>query len=256
MNIEDLTKSQLLLLMLLMSFVTSVATGILTVSLLDQVPPIVTQTVNRIVEHTVETAVPAQTAAVVKATPAVLAPTTEDLTIAALSALSARTVYIYSDKTGTTTPALAIGVYLPKARAVATRTGSIGLPSQALIGFPDGSTAEVSLSHSTDAIVIYGFADKAALPAAGIPALVDPATLKIGETVLALDKNGAAVTGFVSKTDSGTGSTTLPATPRGSAVVDLSGNIVGISNGDNTLDSAALISAALTATSTPAAPAS
>ncbi|MBU6323120.1 MAG: hypothetical protein KGI41_00095 [Patescibacteria group bacterium] len=251
MNIEDLTKPQLLLLMLLVNFVTSVATGILTVSLLDQVPPVVTQTVNRIVEHTVQTVVPAQAAAVVKAVPAQAQPTTEDLTVAALAALQSRSVSVFSAKAGTTSPAIATGVYLPKSRAVATIGAA--LPAQAVIGFSDGSFDDVSLSHATDTVSVYGFADKVALPAAGVPQLVAPDTLKVGETVLALSKDGAALTGIVSKVDGDVVMTTLPPAPKGSAAVDLSGNIIGIANGDGSYESAALVLAALTATSTPSA---
>jgi hypothetical protein len=52
---EELTKTQLILLALLVSFVTSMATGIVTVTLMDQAPEPVVQTINRIVERTVET---------------------------------------------------------------------------------------------------------------------------------------------------------------------------------------------------------
>ena len=68
MDIEKLTKHQIVLLTLLVSFVTSIATGIVTVSLMDQAPEGVTRVVNQIVEHTVEKVVPSTQGAAVVST--------------------------------------------------------------------------------------------------------------------------------------------------------------------------------------------
>jgi len=54
MDMNDLNKNQLILLALLVSFVTSIATGIVTVSLMDQAPAGVTRTINHVVEKTVQ----------------------------------------------------------------------------------------------------------------------------------------------------------------------------------------------------------
>ncbi len=51
---EELNKNQLILLALLVSFVTSIATGIVTVSLMQQAPQSVTQTINKVITQTIE----------------------------------------------------------------------------------------------------------------------------------------------------------------------------------------------------------
>ncbi|MFA6520700.1 MAG: hypothetical protein WCT44_03805 [Candidatus Paceibacterota bacterium] len=54
MDIKDLNKSQLILLAVLLSFVTSIATGITTVTLMQQAPASFTVPVNRVVQQTIE----------------------------------------------------------------------------------------------------------------------------------------------------------------------------------------------------------
>ena len=54
MDIKDLNKSQLILLAILLSFVTSIATGITTVTLMQQAPVSVTTPINRVVQQTIE----------------------------------------------------------------------------------------------------------------------------------------------------------------------------------------------------------
>lgn len=249
MNIEELSKSQLILLTILVNFVMSVATGILTVSLLDQAPPFVTQTINRVVERTIETVAAAAPAAIIQAP----APSNQDLVTAAIGADATRAVAIYSAENGTSTPAITAGTYLPKARAIATAAQD-ALPKETIIEFPDGSYIPASLSHQGGGVMIYGFADAAVLPKATAPVLVPANSLKLGETVLAVGSDGSAATGIVANVNDAGIQTTLPKLGTGSAVVDLSGNLVGLDAGaaQGLLISADKITALLTATSTTA----
>ena len=54
MDVQELNKSQLILLAILLSFITSIATGIVTVTLMQQAPVSVTAPINRVVKQTVE----------------------------------------------------------------------------------------------------------------------------------------------------------------------------------------------------------
>jgi S1-C subfamily serine protease len=85
MNLEELTKHQIILLTLLVSFVTSLATGIVTVSLMQQAPPSVTRTINQIVEHTVQTVVPATQGAPAVTTTKTVVVKDEDLVAQSIS---------------------------------------------------------------------------------------------------------------------------------------------------------------------------
>lgn len=60
MDMKDLNKSQLILLAILLSFIISIATGIVTVTLMQQAPSSVTVPINRIIRQTVEKIVPSE----------------------------------------------------------------------------------------------------------------------------------------------------------------------------------------------------
>lgn len=250
MDIEELSKAQLILLTILVNFVTSVATGILTVSLLDHAPALVTQTVNRVVEHTIETVVAAAPTSIVQQAPA---PSNQDLVTAAIGASAARTVAIYAAETGTSTPAVAIGTYLPKSRSVVTATREV-LPQEAFIEFTNGTYLPASLDREGKGITIYGFSENATLPKMTSPTLVPASSLKLGETALTLGADGFASTGIVARVSGKGINTTLPDIGSGSAVVDLAGNLIGVSVGGTAgfLIGADVITALLTATSTAA----
>ena len=62
---ENLNKNQLILLVLLVTFVTSIATGIMTVSLLQQAPVEVTRTINNVVEKTIQQVTPASVSKII-----------------------------------------------------------------------------------------------------------------------------------------------------------------------------------------------
>ncbi|MBP7805051.1 MAG: hypothetical protein KA052_02400 [Candidatus Pacebacteria bacterium] len=57
-EIKDLNKTQLILLAILLSFITSIATGIVTVTLMQQAPTAIIQPINRVVQQTIEKVVP------------------------------------------------------------------------------------------------------------------------------------------------------------------------------------------------------
>jgi hypothetical protein len=249
MNIEELSKAQLILLTILVNFVTSVATGILTVSLLDQAPSVVTQTINRVVDHTVET--------VTKVVPSSIgsspAPSNQDLVTAAIASDAAHSVAIFDLKTGTSTPAISVGTYLPTTRAVVTASRE-ALPKEVLIEFANNEHVSASLSHTGSGLMIYGFSDTATLPKAASLSAIPAKDLKLGQTVLAIGVDGSAATGIVSRVSDTGVQTTLPDIGAGSAAVDLAGNLIGIAPVGSTpglLVSAGVITSLLNST-TPA----
>lgn len=236
-DIEELSKSQLILLMLLVNFITSIAVGVLTVSLLAQAPTTVTQTVNQIVDHTIETVATGTPLSTIVAPQPTITKTVvqyDDSQLpSAIAIVSAHKADIYGSG-GTSTPLIAHATYLASARAVVTDTLSTGLPQEVTVVLPDGSVQPASVSHTDTLLTIYGFADSAQLPKASTLKLVSHTSLKLGQTVTGISEGGNASTGIISKIDDLI-STTLPKFAPGTPAVNLAGEVVGISTSDTGL---------------------
>jgi len=233
MNIEDLTKTQLLLLTILVNFVTSIATGVMTVSLLDETPTTVIQTVNRIVDHTIETVT--TEVPVIRNVPTAV-PSTEELLTNALAKAGARTVHVFRSGSD---EAVADGVFLSDQRIVLT-VGN--LPGTVRVVFPDGVSLEAQERGADGELHAYGFSADASVPSAPSGKLVALSELKQGQSAIVLGASGQAITGIVTRITDAV-YTDLPALPNGAAAVNLAGDIIGVSAGDGRFVSADRMSA-------------
>ncbi len=234
MDIEDLSKTQLLLLTILVNFVVSIATGVLTVSLLDAAPTTVTQTVNRIVDHTIET-VTTQVPTIGKDA----TPSSEELLTSAIAIDAAHTVtikYKIGSQTLSTT-----GFYLPSSKLVMAGRGD--LPGHITVVFPGGAALEADKSASDGSLIRYAFPADATLPQATAVKFVPSSSLKQGQTLIGLTADGKAVTGIVGKVDADGIHAELPSVSAGAPIVNLSGEFIGISTGGDLILTADRITA-------------
>src|SRR3989338_2035952 len=152
MDMEELSKSQIVLLTLLVSFVTSIATGIVTVSLMDQAPPAIAQTVNRIIERTVEKVVPSpagQSAAVVT-TEKTIVVKESDLIVQAVEKITPSLVRMYtvSEKDPLF---LGLGVIIDAEGSVIVDSTVLGCLSDVALSFSDGTSLKAHVSTNDEA---------------------------------------------------------------------------------------------------------
>jgi len=158
MNMEQLTKSQIVLLTLLVSFVTSIATGIVTVSLMDQAPPAVAQTVNRIIERTIETVAvepKGQTAATIVTQEKTVIVKESDLISQALTRVNPSVVRLFT--TSTDTPAfLALGVVMDASGTIVSDADIFKTGDVAIAELASGARVRVALtSQDTTSAIAY-----------------------------------------------------------------------------------------------------
>lgn len=231
MDLEQLTKHQIILLTLLVSFVTSIATGIVTVSLMDQAPPSVVQTINRIVEHTVEKVVPADLSAAVTTEKTVVVKE-DDLTAQSVAAAQKAIVRIVA--TGNPSQLLARAVVVSKGvaltdRAALTQSGYKNF--EAILASGERVPLSLVAGTTTIATIALGTSTTAIAP------LADKSKLQLGQSVIRIGGTGSdkVAVGVIAQMPDHSNlieASVSSATP-GSVLLTLFGEVIGIVTADS-----------------------
>ncbi len=259
MDLNNLNKHQVILVALLVSFVASTATGIITVSLMNQAPPPVTQTIEHVIQTTVEKVAPAtQGAAVAQETVIVQEDTA---TIAAIAKASQSIVRVYSSDPYGNTHFVGFGV-IATSSASATTTfvvGKITVAGETSFSghLEGGNTVNLSLlsTDPSSGLSIFSMAQSSDLTQAKAftgATFTNSDGVQLGQTVVAIggQTNPFISTGIISSLSTITVSATSSDETvtnifsnisdqelmTNAILVDLSGNIVGFKTGSTVSD--------------------
>ena len=262
---EELNNRQIVLLTMLMSFVVSIATGIMTVAMLEEAPPTLTQTVNRVVERTIERVVMGSSTPSSAPQKQTLGPVTtitkevtvfakeDDLIISAVEKNQPRIATIFSTVQATSTEPIAIGfvvsrdgVIIVDRTSIMTELGlresyKIVIGEKSYLAKPIKMKSEVMASTPVALLKISDMKEGETLPAVTFGRQIDP---KIAQTIILLGgsdglgifKSSLSKFHYIKAQSSTTPAfiETMEATPRipqdyaGALVVNLDGQAVGI----------------------------
>jgi hypothetical protein len=242
MDLEQLTKHQIVLLTLLVSFVTSIATGIVTVSLMNQAPPGVTKVVNQIVEHTIEKVVPSSQGAAATMTEKTVVVKDDDLAAQSIAKAQKSIIRIVAEGKDTL---IARGVIIDNKgtalsdRGALTASGATGF--EAILS--SGVRVSLSVRVQTGSTTSIAILDVAVGTSTGfVPAtVVTSGKLALGQTVIRIGGTGTDVvgTGVVAALPAATGvlsgmleASVSSATP-GALLISLFGEVIGIATTDS-----------------------
>lgn len=243
-NVEDLNKTQIILLALLVSFVSSVAVSIMTYSLLSEDQLTVTQTINRVVEKTIETVVqsPAKPDVVTKEVTVVVKE--EDLIIDAISKNKESLVRIFSEQLEGNI-FFSFGTILNSEGLIATPKIALG-DGVALSGImPDGTKVLLSLVSIGDNFSFFKISDLNGLNFKEV-LIGDSDALQLGQTLVSIkgeNKNEISVGRITSFTNFPVESSVVNNSKYslietdvvgliGSPALNLQGELIGLESGE------------------------
>jgi len=206
---NDLNAQQIVLLCLLVSFVTAVATGITAVTLLDQAPQPVTQTINRIVERSVERVIePAEEPdeQPVERIVETVVVNQEDLTVDAVAKNAPHLVRIYTLDRFENKDYAGLGVVVSTAGRVITDTSILVPGAPIVVDYKEGSFAATVTGDTADGVALLDPTDTAGTTFSAA-SLGDSQSVKLAQTVIAISGNGSNVvaTGIVTALNTAAG---------------------------------------------------
>ena len=242
MDLEKLNTSQIVLLTMLVSFVTSMATGIVTVSLMEEAPTDVTRVVQRVVERTVEQVAPESQQATVVTTERTIIVRETDLIAAAIADNTAKVVRVL----GEDGVFVALGIIVGNGTLVAVDAS--GLVENGAYVVDTGGEADVQVSIRTAAgargVALLGTSEEERL---GESVTLADVGVSLGQTVVVFVEGGGIAQGIVTELGEGgvIGTSIDPfKIARGAPLINIDGDIVGISTGvSREADTAAFIPA-------------
>ncbi len=205
---EHLNKSQIILLALFVSFVSSMATGVVVVTLMQQAPEPVLQTITRVVEKTIEKIVPT----IIEKPGKTIVIKDEDLLIAAIERNSKSVAVFSLIREGGEVWSAGVGVIVSADGLVVTDKANFG--GGVLVTTINGAkyTLEI-VSNEKEGLLGLGKLTPVAKASTSTPLATfipvsfgNAGTLKIGQTAIVISgRDGKTITtGFVSSLDTRT----------------------------------------------------
>lgn len=253
---EHLSKAQIVLLALFVSFVSSMATGIVVVTLMQQASEPVLQTINNVVERTIEKVVPT----IVEKPGKTIVVKDEDLMISAIERNSKSVVAFNVSKEDGEIVSIGVGVIVsPDGLIVTDRANLSGGVLMATINGVKYALEVVS--NEKDNVLGLGRLTPVVPAASSTPPVVftpvsfgNPNTLKVGQTAIVIGgKDGDTITkGFISRLDTHTESNKdtkesvtvldniglsqrFAANSNGAPIITLDGSVVGLLSIDESI---------------------